>query len=90
MAMQSLWKRTNRSAQPSRGEGRRFRLVKGEANRPSDQRVVAEILSDGSIREVSGAKAWDTKSPTPWDQGTVAGDGWTMWWERRPWLERSA
>jgi hypothetical protein len=69
----------------------RLRLIKGEADRtPEERRVVAEILSDGTIRGLSGSKAWDTKSQPDWRQGSVAGDGWTMWWERRPWIERSA
>ncbi|HJP64785.1 MAG TPA: hypothetical protein VKA30_00615 [Actinomycetota bacterium] len=90
MAMKSLWKRAHYPSHDTARAGRRLRLVKGEGIRAPEERVVAEILSDGSIREVRGAKAWDTKSPTPWDQGTVAGEGWTLWWERRPWVERSA
>jgi hypothetical protein len=51
--------------------------------------VVAEVLSDGTVRPVgTGERARDGK---PFSSGTVAGDGWTLWWQRRSWAqERTA
>jgi hypothetical protein len=101
MALSKLRNRAHRSSHPTEstwaprpwraGTRPRLRLIKGEADRtPQERRVVAEVLSDGTIRELSGAKAWDTKTQSDWQEGSLAGDGWTMWWERRPWIERSA
>ena len=51
---------------------------------PSDGResdVVAEILSDGTVRPVAtqngqaGSKAWS--------EGSISGRSWILWWTRR-------
>ncbi len=48
---------------------------------PSEERqVVAVILSDGTIRELGERPEED---PRPYATGTVSGDGWHLWWERR-------
>jgi hypothetical protein len=46
-----------------------------------DPPAVAVILADGSVRELTGAEAPDTD--LGWASGTVAGNGWILWWERR-------
>jgi hypothetical protein len=47
---------------------------------PVSSEVVAEVLADGSIREV-GERA---RRPTrDYETGQIAGDGWILWWERR-------
>jgi hypothetical protein len=62
----------------------RLRLVKGESRRSPRPHVVAEVLSDGTVRQ-HGSEAWETGSSSGWRQGSLSGDGWTLWWERRPW-----
>ena len=46
--------------------------------------VVAEILSDGTIRARSPhVSARVTESAADWSTGQLADDGWMLWWERR-------
>jgi hypothetical protein len=59
-----------------------LRVVKGGAGSEPAPRVVAEILSDGTVRMVGGAAA---ASPERYATGQVAGEGWTIWWDRRSW-----
>ena len=72
---------------PAKGDASRprLRLVTGESRRSPRPHVVAEVLSDGSVRHRDGSEAWETGSSSGWRQGSVSGDGWTVWWERRPW-----
>jgi hypothetical protein len=75
------------SEMPASREKRRrpaLRLVDGApAGEPRPgSRVVAMILSDGSVREVEGGRL--TQQPgAGWASGSVAGDDWVLWWERR-------
>jgi hypothetical protein len=62
----------------------RLRVVSG-ARHSARPHVVAELLSDGTIRPRDGSAGWETGSKSGWRQGSLAGDGWTLWWERRPW-----
>jgi hypothetical protein len=47
---------------------------------PVKPEVVAEVLSDGTIRQVG-------EEPRPaaedFETGRISGDGWILWWERR-------
>jgi len=43
--------------------------------------VVAEVLEDGTIRPVGTARV--RGSGDRYSVGTVNGDGWVLWWERR-------
>lgn len=92
MALQLLRGRNETEVRTGRDRQNRprLRLVRGEAKRTPERRVVAEVLSDGTIRQMDGTKAWDTKSPSGWRQGTVTGNGWTLWWEHRPWTAKTA
>ena len=62
-----------------------LRLVPSIETTPRPRpRVVAEILSDGTVRGVdSGSRS--TGQQDDWATGTVSGDGWMLWWERRSW-----
>lgn len=44
--------------------------------------VVAEVLSDGTIRLVGSGEADDDRL---FSVGQLSGDGWTLWWDRRRW-----
>jgi hypothetical protein len=52
----------------------------GPRPRSVESQVVAEVLSDGTIRRVG-------EEPRPqtgdFETGRVSGDGWILWWERR-------
>jgi hypothetical protein len=48
--------------------------------RPVSSEVVAEVLADGTIREV-GERA--RKPVRNYETGQISGDGWILWWERR-------
>jgi hypothetical protein len=49
-------------------------------------RVVAEVLSDGTVQLLDRAE--EVESGSPWSSGVIAGSGWTIWWERRRWNDR--
>jgi hypothetical protein len=89
MAMQMI-REKNRDETRDRATRPRLRLVRGGKSTTPQPRVVAQVLSDGTIREMDGTKAWDTRSSGGWRQGSVAGDGWTLWWEHRPWTGKTA
>jgi hypothetical protein len=56
----------------------------GEArSAPDPRQVVAEVLSDGSVRLVAGPQ--DDDGDHGYATGQVTGDGWTVWWDRRYW-----
>jgi hypothetical protein len=92
MALQKVRERGDREALMARfrENRRRLRLIRGEAKPSPKPRVVAEVMSDGTIRELDGTRAWDTKSEDGFHQGAVAGDGWTLWWQHRPWAAKTA
>jgi hypothetical protein len=46
-------------------------------------RVVAEVLSDGTVQILD--RAVEGRSEAPWATGQISGSGWTIWWERRRW-----
>jgi hypothetical protein len=48
--------------------------------RPVSSEVVAEVLADGTIRQV-GERA--RKPVRNYETGQISGDGWILWWERR-------
>jgi hypothetical protein len=48
-------------------------------------RVVAEILSDGTVQVLD--RAGETRTGKAWSSGTIAGERWTIWWERRRWSD---
>jgi len=52
------------------------------SHRP-DPAAVALILSDGSVVAVGGPGRGASVGSNRWAQGTVSGEGWTLWWERR-------
>ncbi len=56
----------------------------GESPAAEDERqVVAEILSDGTVRLVADPNG--ETGDRGYATGQVAGDGWTVWWDRRYW-----
>ena len=89
MAMQMI-RGTNQEETRDRGRRPRLRLVRGGKHASPQPRVVAEVLSDGTVRDMDGTKAWDTTSSGGWRQGSLNGDGWTLWWEHRPWTGKTA
>jgi hypothetical protein len=66
------------SAEPVRSEEARPARI--PPLRPVSSEVVAEILADGSIREVGER----TRPPSAdYETGQISGDDWILWWERR-------
>jgi hypothetical protein len=43
--------------------------------------VVAEILSDGTIRPVAGSNG--QASSKAWSEGSISGRSWILWWTKR-------
>jgi hypothetical protein len=43
--------------------------------------AIAVILPDGSVRALGDARA--EAAPSGWASGSVAGQGWILWWDRR-------
>ena len=43
--------------------------------------VLAEILSDGTVRPVASANGH--AAPTTWSEGSISGRSWILWWTRR-------
>ena len=43
--------------------------------------VVAEILSDGTVRPVASHNGHAT--PKAWNEGSISGRSWILWWTRR-------
>jgi hypothetical protein len=74
-------------AKPSELTGGRrptLRVIDGDGGRPSElPEVVAEVLSDGTIRLRSQTVA--EGAGHGFATGHVTGDGWTIWWDRRYW-----
>ena len=75
------------SARPEATEGTRpvLQVIEGgESPAAMDERqVVAEILSDGTIRLVAGPTG--RNGDRGYATGQVGGEGWTVWWDRRYW-----
>ena len=89
MAMQMI-REKNRDETRDRTNRPRLRLVRGGKSTSPQPRVVAEVMSDGTIRPLAGIKAWDTATQNGGNAGSVAGKGWTLWWEHRPWTGKTA
>lgn len=52
---------------------------------PRDHEVVAEILTDGTIRAKDpDARSWVTEDKPDWSTGHVANGRWILWSQRRP------
>ncbi|HEX8098909.1 MAG TPA: hypothetical protein VF660_01755, partial [Actinomycetota bacterium] len=47
--------------------------------------VVAEILSDGSVRPVANDNS--QTSNKSWTEGSISGRSWILWWTRRSFAE---
>jgi hypothetical protein len=47
---------------------------------PVPPQVVAEVLSDGSIRQVGEPTSPPARD---YETGRISGAGWILWWERR-------
>ena len=66
-------------------EGPHLRPIDGDGDGKdlAPSRVVAVVLSDGSVRELGAG--WGEPGPDErsWSSGSVAGAGWVLWWERR-------
>ena len=43
--------------------------------------VVAEILSDGTVRPVASHSG--QTAPKAWTEGSISGRSWILWWTRR-------
>jgi hypothetical protein len=43
--------------------------------------VVAEILSDGTVRPVAGSNG--QASSKAWSEGSISGRSWILWWTKR-------
>jgi hypothetical protein len=51
---------------------------------PRSQSVVAVILEDGTIRALGrGNRSRVTEGTHGWSSGSISGEGWILWWERR-------
>jgi hypothetical protein len=48
-------------------------------------RAVAEVLADGTVREIDRPPTGRTG--TRMASGVLSGEGWTIWWQRRSYLE---
>jgi hypothetical protein len=48
--------------------------------RPVSSQVVAEVLADGTVRQVGERPSHPQGS---FETGQISGDGWILWWERR-------
>jgi hypothetical protein len=59
----------------------RLRVVAGGRREP-DPAVVAVVLRDGTVRDVR-AGTQDGGGGRDWASGSLAGDRWILWWERR-------
>jgi hypothetical protein len=57
-----------------------LRLVPPLADEPP---AVAVILEDGSVHELARNGEVAPAREQGWASGSVAGDGWILWWERR-------
>jgi hypothetical protein len=51
---------------------------------PRSGSVAAVILEDGTVRPLSGrSRSRVSRTSHGWSSGTVSGEGWILWWERR-------
>ncbi|MGH2663360.1 MAG: hypothetical protein ACRDH8_11265 [Actinomycetota bacterium] len=55
----------------------------GEGRNGPGSRVIAVVLSDGTVREVGPQWADRRSISRSWSSGSVGGDDWMLWWERR-------
>jgi hypothetical protein len=70
---------------PAPDERPRLRPVEGGAGRAGRKpsRVVAVVLSDGSVRDLHAGWGEAGDDDRSWASGSLAGEGWVLWWERR-------
>jgi hypothetical protein len=54
----------------------------GATSRPVHREVVAQILSDGTVQVLGHDESGGDRA---FAVGHVAGEGWTIWWDRRYW-----
>ena len=54
------------------------------ADSGEDRDVIAVVLADGTIRQVSDPAASERHHPR-WRSGRLCGPGWVLWWELRSW-----
>ncbi len=47
----------------------------------AETEVVAEILSDGTVRPVVQQEG--KAAPKAWSEGSISGRSWILWWTRR-------
>jgi hypothetical protein len=60
------------------------RVLRSVPSNPAEGRereVVAEILSDGTVRPVATTNGQG--SSKPWSEGSISGRSWILWWNRR-------
>jgi hypothetical protein len=51
---------------------------------PRSQPVIAVILEDGTIQTLGGRhRSRVTRGTYGWSNGSISGQKWTLWWERR-------
>jgi hypothetical protein len=67
--------------QPRRDDTPTLEVIDGGLAAPERAEVVAEVLSDGTIR-VLGVPQEDHEG---FSVGHLTGPGWTIWWDRRRW-----
>ena len=48
---------------------------------PDRSEVVAEILSDGTVRPLANPNG--QPGPKAWSEGSISGRSWILWWTRR-------
>ena len=63
------------------GQAPRVGLQEPERPEPRRRHVVAEVLSDGTVRPKG--TLGPVEGEHRWSHGQISGDGWVLWWERR-------
>jgi hypothetical protein len=58
-----------------------LRSVPSDSSDGGEREVVAEILSDGTVRPVATTNGQATSKP--WSEGSISGRSWILWWNRR-------
>lgn len=63
------------------GSGSSFRQIRLD---DQGRGVVAEILSDGTVRPAGTLGSAEGDHPSgEWVEGKIGGDDWILWWQRR-------
>jgi hypothetical protein len=58
-----------------------LRSVPADSSHRLASEVVAEILSDGTVRPVTAPNGQATSKG--WSEGSISGRSWILWWTRR-------